>query len=87
MRLRCFPFGKPSHCESSQLPPLLTGPGPGPLNSRQPYCLIRRPIVAVSMSQDLHKMPVHWLPRYNEHLPEYSLRVLNGMAEYGIACQ
>ena len=42
--------------------------------------------MAVSMSQDLHKMPVHWLPRYNEHLPEYSLRVLNGMAEYGIAC-
>ena len=82
MRLRCFPFGKPSHCESSQLPPPLTGPGPGLLNSCQPYCLIRRPIVAVSMSQDLHKMPVHWLPHYNEHLPEYSLWVLNSKVTF-----
>ena len=30
-----------SHCESSQLSPPLTGPGPGLLNSLQPYCLIR----------------------------------------------
>ena len=87
MRLRCFPFRKSSHCESSQLPPPPTGPGPGLLNSHQSYCLIRHPIVAVSMSQDLHKMPVHWLPHYSEHLLEYSLWVLNGMAKYGVACQ
>ena len=70
MRLQCFPFGKSSHCESSQLPPPFTGPGPGLLNSHQSYCLIRHPTVAVSMSQDLHKMPIHWLPCYNEHLLE-----------------
>lgn len=62
MWLWYFPFGKSSHCESSQLPPPLTGPGPGLLNSHQPYYLIRHPIVAVLMSQDLHKMPIHWLP-------------------------
>ena len=39
------------------------------------------------MSQGLHKMPVHWLPHYNEHLPEYSPGVLNGMAKHGVACQ
>ena len=87
MRLWCFSFRKSSHCESSQLPPPLTGPGPGPLNSHQSYYLIRHPIVAVSMSQDLHKMPVHWLPHYSEHLSEYSLWVLNGMAKYGVVCQ
>ena len=92
MRLRCFPFRKSSHCESSQLPPPLTGPGPGLLNSHQSYYLIRHPIVAVSMSQNLHKIPVccplaSSVIQYNEHLPEYSLWVLNGMAKYGVACQ
>ena len=92
MRLWCFLFGKSSHCESSQLSPPLTGPGPGPLNSYQSYYLIRHPIVAVSMSQNLHKIPVccplaSSVIQYNEHLPEYSLWVLNGMAEYGVACQ
>ena len=45
------------------------------------------PIIVVSMSQGPHKMPVHWLPHYNENLPEYLPGVLNGMVKYRVACQ
>ena len=30
------------------------------------------PIVVVSVSQDLHTMPIHWLPHHVEYLRGYS---------------